>query len=143
MIHGLATPGFDRLLSAVVPPAAPSPAALTPEQVKLREVAPKMETFFYQMLMKAMRATVPQNPYMGGGFAEQVWTGMLDDLLAEQAQGRGQGTGLAEAIIKRYDSHIKGMTRAKDKEATPESATEAAAEPESEDLKTEAPAPKR
>jgi Rod binding domain-containing protein len=114
VIGALAAPGFDRLLAQLQPPKAPVPSDLTPEQARLRQLAPQMESFFYTELLKAMRASVPKNPYLDGGTAESVYTNLLDGVLAERAVGQGRGLGLAEMIIKKFDSHVRGMSRLKE-----------------------------
>ena len=109
MIAGLQNPGFDRVFAKYLKPEPK--ATLTKEQVKLRELAPQMEGIFYTMLLKSMRASLPKNPYLNGGFAEDVYTGMLDQVMAEKAAERSEGFSIARAIVKTFDRHVKAMNK--------------------------------
>jgi Rod binding domain-containing protein len=100
MIRGLNGAGFDRVFRDAA--AAPR---LTDKQVKLREVASQFESYFLNSLMKTMRASVPKNPYFSGGFAEDVFTQMLDSAMTEKAAARSQGGSISEAIIRKYDTY--------------------------------------
>lgn len=107
MIAGLKSPGFERAFGRLLKPEPKE--ALTKGQLRLRELAPQMEGFFYSMLMKSMRASIPKNPYLNGGFAEDVYSGMLDQVMAEKAAERSEGLSIARMIVKKFDRHVKAM----------------------------------
>lgn len=119
MIAGLQNPGLDRVYAKYLKPEPKGP--LSKEQLKLRELAPQMEGFFYGMLLKSMRASIPKNPYLNGGFAEDVFTGMLDEVMAEKAAERSGGFSIAKMIIKKFDSHVKAMSKPESDLTVPES----------------------
>lgn len=68
-------------------------------EAALRRTAVQLEGVFVQQLFQAMRATVPDDGLTGGGSGEQMFTGLLDEHLA---QGTAQRTGgvLAEALVR-------------------------------------------
>lgn len=80
-----ATPG-------VQPPAAS-------EEARLRKVAQQMEGAFVQQLFKAMRETVPQDGLTSGGSGEEIFSGLMDQHLAEQVP-TGWKNGLGEALVR-------------------------------------------
>ncbi len=85
--------------------------ALDPRQIQLpkagkggegeaiREVARQFESVFMHQVFKSMRATVPKEGLMSGGFGEQVFTDMLDAQFAELATSQGS-SGLAEMLAR-------------------------------------------
>ena len=111
---GLQSPGLDRILSAyarpTVPPelkAAKEAASQTKDQEKLRELAGQFEAFFMNMMMKTMRQSLPENAYLDGGLAEDVYTQMFDDILTQRAAEAGRGYGIAEMIVKHLEKYLK------------------------------------
>jgi Rod binding domain-containing protein len=73
---------------------------------EFRRQAYAFESIFWNMAMQAMRRTVKEPPYFGGGFAEQVWTQMLDLELAARAAERGGGRGFADLLIRRLEPYV-------------------------------------
>lgn len=76
--------------------------ALTPDQQKalqnLHQAATQFEGVFLQMVMSAMRDTVPQESIFGRDSAsEQTWQSMLDDEYSQQMAKAG-GLGLAAQL---------------------------------------------
>jgi flagellar protein FlgJ len=76
--------------------------ALTPDQQKalqnLHQAATQFEGVFLQMVMGAMRDTVPQESIFGRDSAsEQTWQSMLDDEYSQQMAKAG-GLGLATQL---------------------------------------------
>jgi peptidoglycan hydrolase FlgJ len=66
---------------------------------KLRRSAQQMEGVFIQQLFKAMRDTVPETDIGGGGFGEEIFTGMMDQHVADGAAQRWE-RGLGGAIYR-------------------------------------------
>lgn len=82
--------------------AAAQAQSLTQEQKKalanLHQAATQFEGVFLQMVMGAMRDTVPQQTLFGkDNSAEQTWQSMLDDEYSQQMSKSG-GLGLAQQL---------------------------------------------
>jgi flagellar protein FlgJ len=96
-------------ISAVTPVAAPDTRALA----ALRRTAEQMEGMFVKQLFAAMRATVPADGAMAGGAGEELFTGMLDESVADSAPAHGN-RGLAGQIVaqlrSRLPQHNEGAT---------------------------------
>ena len=73
----------------------------------IREVASSFEALFLQQIMKNMRSTIPKDQLFGGGFGEEVFTGMLDKEYTEIASRSGQ-TGLSEMIAQQLGAPPRG-----------------------------------
>jgi peptidoglycan hydrolase FlgJ len=79
----------------------------TGQDAKLRRTAQQLESVFVEQLFKAMRATVPENDIAGGGFGEEVFTGLMDQHVAEGAAlrwERGLGAALYRQLRARTES---------------------------------------
>jgi Rod binding domain-containing protein len=111
VIPELTLPGLEAFRAPAPPKAGASGGPPTADQVKLRRTAAQMESLFYGMLMRAMRAGVPQNPYMNGGQAERIYTQLFDEAIAERAARTGRGLGIADLIVKAYDRHVRATSR--------------------------------
>ncbi len=82
--------------------AAAGPAGATPaaQREKLRKAARQLEGVFTEQLFKAMRATVPQDQgVIGGGSAQDMFTGLLDEHLASDPR-TASTHGIGEAIYQ-------------------------------------------
>jgi flagellar protein FlgJ len=65
---------------------------------RLAKACADFEAIFVQQLFKTMRASVPESKLLDGGRAEELYTSMLDQRVAEQmAQGQGS-IGLAKQM---------------------------------------------
>ncbi len=100
---------------------------LSPQQDKaLLQQAQKFEGFLLNMLMTSMRKTIHKSKMLDGGQAEQIYTGMFDKAVTEQASSVGQGIGIAQMIydqlapLARQSKQIAGqLGLQKDAEGTP------------------------
>jgi flagellar protein FlgJ len=72
-------------------------------EARLRAATRLLEGTFYQELFKAMRQTVPDGGGPGGGAGEEVFTGLLDQHVADAAAMRAE-RGLGEALYRRFAS---------------------------------------
>lgn len=70
-------------------------------EARLRAATRLLEGTFYQELFKAMRATVPEGGGPGGGAGEEIFTGLLDQHVADAAAQRSE-RGLGEALYRRF-----------------------------------------
>jgi flagellar protein FlgJ len=64
-------------------PAAGSTGSGTADEQRLRAASKQLEGVFVQELFKAMRETVPKDGLTDGGAGEDVFTGLMDEKLAE------------------------------------------------------------
>jgi len=100
-------------LSAVTAATAPP---LTDDQKKalqnLHSAATQFEGVFLQMVMDAMRNTVPQNTLFGQDSAsEQTWQSMLDNEYAQQLS-KGGGVGLAAQMERQMRAAVLANAKA-------------------------------
>lgn len=73
------------------------------EEARLRAATELLEGVFYQQMFMAMRSTVPEGGMMSGGQGEEMFTGLLDERMAEAAALRSDG-GLGSALYR----HLAG-----------------------------------
>lgn len=77
------------------------------ERQKIKKVSQDFEALFTGMMLKAMRATVPEDKLTGGGRAEETFRYMLDQEYAAAASKRGGPNSLAtmveKELLKRYE----------------------------------------
>jgi peptidoglycan hydrolase FlgJ len=78
--------------------ALPDPIAQSDEQ-KLRAVTKRLEGVFVQQLFKAMRETVPKDGLTDGGTGEDIFTGLMDERIADHAPDRWE-RGIGEALYR-------------------------------------------
>jgi flagellar protein FlgJ len=84
-----------------------SPKELTDaERKKLKKISQDFESLFTGMMLKSMRATVPEDKLTGGGKAEETYRSMLDQEYAAAAAKRGGAGSIAtmveKELLKRY-----------------------------------------
>lgn len=73
----------------------------------LREAARKLEGVFIQKLFQAMRSTVPDGGYLDSGRGEEMFRGLMDRHLAEEAAER-MDRGLADALYRQLRGAVEG-----------------------------------
>ena len=61
---------------------------------ELEKACHQFESLFIKYMLQTMRETIPENSLFGGGQAEKIYTGMLDDEVA-QTVSQQRGIGLA------------------------------------------------
>ncbi len=72
---------------------------------KLHDVASEFESLFVKQLLKSMRSTLnPQDNFLYGGFAEEVFQDMMDTEYS-QILARVETFGFAEMIIQQYEQN--------------------------------------
>jgi peptidoglycan hydrolase FlgJ len=76
---------------------------------RLRRTAQQLEGVFVQQLFKAMRDTVPENELAGGGLGEEIFTGLMDQNVADSAAGRWE-RGLGGAIYRQLSARTESAT---------------------------------
>jgi len=90
----------------IEPTASATPRADTPDDTRLRQTARQLEGVFMEYLFKAMRETVPQDGLIDGGSAESMFTGLLDQHVADAAAAR-QENGLGDALYRQLANSLR------------------------------------
>jgi flagellar protein FlgJ len=95
-------------------------AKVTAEQLtdtkrkQLKKIAQDFESLFTGMMLKSMRATVPEDKLTGGGKAEETYRSLLDQEYATAAAKRGNASSIAamveKELLKRYAAPIRTTT---------------------------------
>lgn len=93
-------------------PAVGEAAARAQRDARLRETAQQLEGVFVAQLYQAMRATVPEDGLFSGGSGEAMFTGLMDEHIAQRTPESWQGRGLAEALVRQ----LRGMAPAPEPE---------------------------
>ena len=91
--------GIGRRASGVGTTPGPDARRPASDAERLRATARQLEGVFVEQMFKAMRETVPEGGALSGGSGEEMFTGMLDQSLAEEVPGRWSN-GLAEALYR-------------------------------------------
>lgn len=95
----------------MIEPTQASPAALSPDEARLRRACAQMEGVFLSQLMKAMRETIPQDGIINGGSGEDMFTAMLDEHVSDTAAAR-QERGLGAALFRQLrDAFLQSKER--------------------------------
>lgn len=82
---------------------------------RLSKACADFEAIFVQQLFKTMRASVPESKLLDGGRAEELYTSMLDQQVAEQ-MAHGQGSiGLANQMRNKLAHYLVTGTVTKTK----------------------------
>lgn len=83
----------------------------------LWEVSLKFEAMLMQQMMSAMRKTVPQDGVISSGFANEMYTSMFDQAVAETSSKTGS-MGIAESIYRQMsgDNFAKANPISADKD---------------------------
>lgn len=85
--------------SAAGLPAAPDRLA------SLKDSAGKLEGLFVEQLFKAMRDTVPQDGLTNGGQGEEIFSGLMDQSLADQVPAQWH-RGIASALVRELGARV-------------------------------------
>ena len=89
---------------------------------ELKKISKDFEAMFTGMMLKGMRATVPEDKLTGGGKAEETYRYLLDQEYANAAAQRGGAGSLAHMVekelLKRYEGppSIPGRSRSGEEE---------------------------
>jgi soluble lytic murein transglycosylase-like protein len=73
-------------------------------KAKIQQVASEFESMFTQMMLKAMRSTVGENPLIPESFGEKIFTEMLDSEYSKSITS-ASNLGLAEMIVKELEKY--------------------------------------
>ncbi len=89
-------------------------AGTDPEPAQLREAAGELEAYFLHVLIREMRKTIPPNPILNGGKAEEIFQDFLDEEISIELAKSGQ-LGLADLIYKNLEELLKQTPKNADK----------------------------
>jgi peptidoglycan hydrolase FlgJ len=78
---------------------------------ELKKISQDFESLFVGMMLKSMRATVPENKLTGGGRAEETFRSLLDQEYSTAAARRG-GIGIAAMVEKELLRRYEGVPQA-------------------------------
>jgi len=81
---------------------------------KLRGAARELEAYFIHFLIREMRKTIPPNPILHGGKAEEIFQDFLDEEMAGEMARAGQ-LGLADLIFDNLQNLLKQRPENADK----------------------------
>lgn len=73
---------------------------------RLRAASRELESYFLHVLIREMRKTVPPNPILNGGKAEEIFQDFLDEEIAAEL-ARSNQLGLADSIYKSLEDVLK------------------------------------
>ena len=82
------------------------------DKPELEKACHQFESLFIKYMLQTMRDTIPENELFGGGQAEKIYTGMLDDEVA-QSVSQQRGIGLAAMLYAQMASADKGENNGK------------------------------
>ena len=83
---------------------SPAPASSSGKKHgELKQACSEMESLFINYLLKEMRATIPKSGFISGGYAEEMYTSMMDAELSKDIASRG-GIGLAATLIEQIET---------------------------------------
>src|SRR5438105_15959810 len=76
------------------------------DEVRLRKAARQLYGVFVEQPFKAMRETVPHDGLTDGGAGEDMFSGMLDQRLSENATARWKH-GVSDGIVRQLLPHLR------------------------------------
>jgi flagellar protein FlgJ len=96
--------------------AAATPRGSDEQRARLHTAAKDLEGIFVNYLFHAMRESVPQDGVLEQSPGQEMFTGMLDEKLAELSAHRSHN-GLGEALYRQMSRHLPAApeTAGKDK----------------------------
>ena len=102
-------------MNPIRPSAGSLPLKTPPqsEDARLKKTATQMEGLFVQQLFSAMRETVPEGGMIEQSSAEQTFTSMLDEKVAQQVPDQWDGShSLAHALYNQLSQKLASQTAA-------------------------------
>ena len=83
---------------------APAPS-LEQQHAQLRRAAHQLEGVFMTQLFQAMRGSESASPEVSGGSAGEMFRGLLDEKIAEEAALKSTN-GIGEALYRQLSRHL-------------------------------------
>ena len=79
-------------------------------RAQIREAAEMFEAHFLQMMFREMRRTnFNENGFFSRNNAENIWTEMLDEVIADQASTTNGGMGIADMIYQQMTMRYRDV----------------------------------
>lgn len=70
---------------------------------KLKKAITDFSAVFLKLMFKSMRSTLPENKYIEGGYAEEVFTDMMDKQISELGSEQSTFKNLNRAMFEQLD----------------------------------------
>lgn len=74
---------------------------------RLKEAVNEFSAIFLQQVFKSMRKTLPDNSLIDGGFAEDVYTEMLDQEISKLGSGQEKFNALNEILYRQLSDKME------------------------------------
>jgi len=98
IMRALPSAGMINARPSGSPATGPNAVAPSKDRDRLDKACGDFEAIFVQQLFKTMRASVPESALFNGGRAEEIYTSMLDQQVAENMAHGQSGIGLANQM---------------------------------------------
>jgi flagellar protein FlgJ len=105
ILRALPSAGMINGRASGSPATGPNAVAASKERDRLDKACGDFEAIFVQQLFKTMRASVPESELFNGGRAEEIYTSMLDQQVAENMAHGQSGIGLANQMRDKLARH--------------------------------------
>jgi|LGVC01.1.fsa_nt_gb flagellar protein FlgJ len=76
------------------------------KEAKLRNACADFEAIILRQMLSTMRKSVPKTGLFHGGYAEDLYQSMHDEMLTEKL-AHGKGIGLGEALYQQLSGNIR------------------------------------
>jgi flagellar protein FlgJ len=96
---------FSEMLKKAVAEESESDTAKAGRQAKLYEACQALEAVFINQMLQAMRATVPENAFIGDSFATDTFQSMLFEEYAK-TMSQTESFGIARALYQQLSAQI-------------------------------------
>ena len=67
---------------------------------KLKKAVSDFSAVFLKMMFKSMRSTLPENKYLDGGYAQEVFTDMMDKEVSKLGSGQSTFKNLNKVMFE-------------------------------------------
>jgi flagellar protein FlgJ len=98
ILRALPSAGMINEIRSGSPAKGHNTVAASKDRDRLDKACGDFEAIFVQQLFKTMRASVPESALFDGGRAEEIYTAMLDQHVAENMAHGQSGIGLANQM---------------------------------------------
>jgi flagellar protein FlgJ len=75
---------------------------------KLKKACKDFESIFTYYLLKTMRHTIPENSKSSGLSGKDTYNMIMDQKVAEELSGKGNGLGLQKMLFKQLIKNVTG-----------------------------------
>jgi flagellar protein FlgJ len=75
---------------------------------KIKKACKDFEAIFTYYLLKTMRQTIPENSKSSGLSGKETYNMLMDQKVAEELSGKGNGLGLQKMLFQQLTKNIAG-----------------------------------